>query len=151
MNTPIAMASRVIYSPAEQIYGIIADYRKMHPQMLPKGYFLSLNVEEGGYGAGTIINFAMRIIGRKQNFRSLITEPEPGRLLVETDIRSRTSTSFQVMPAGDPSTTRVVISTDLQGRSWIEARLAKPMLEKIYRQELALLARLAENQNVFTS
>jgi hypothetical protein len=88
----------------------------------------------------------MRILRRTQDFRSLITEPQPGRLLVETDIRTETPTSFQVMPAEDSSLSRVTISTELRGRNWIEALLARPMLEKIYRQELELLARLAEKQ-----
>jgi hypothetical protein len=65
--------------------------------------------------------------------------------LVETDIRSQNATSFQVMPEEDASLTRVTISTELRGRHWIEALLAKPILEKIYRQELELLAGLAEN------
>ncbi len=145
MKTQIAAASRMIKAPAEQVYKIIADYRNTHLHILPKAYFLSLDVEKGGVGAGTIINFSMRILGRVQDFRSLITEPQPGRLLVETDIRSQNATSFQVMPEEDASLTRVTISTQLRGRHWIEALLAKPLLEKIYRQELELLAGLAEN------
>ncbi|MGE5377101.1 MAG: SRPBCC family protein [Bacteroidota bacterium] len=141
MKEQVASASRVIDAPAERIYEIIAHYRDQHPRILPGQYFLSLNVEEGGYGAGTIINFSMRILGQAQTFRSLITEPAPGRLLVETDIRSQTPTSFEVMSTGDAS--RVTISTVLKGRSWIEGLLAKPMLQKIYRQELELLGELA--------
>lgn len=149
MKTQIAAASRMIKAPAEQVYKIIADYRNTHPRILPKEYFLSLHVEKGGVGAGTIINFSMRILGRTQDFRALITEPQPGRLLVETDIRSETPTSFQVMPVEE--LTRVTISTELRGRNWVEALLAKPVLEKIYRQELELLARLAENPAVMQS
>lgn len=146
MKTRTAAASKMINASAEQIYKIIADYRNTHPLILPKEYFLSLHVEKGGVGAGTIINFSMRILGRTQDFRSLITEPQPGRLLVETDIRSETPTSFQVMPVEDSSLTRVTISTELRGRNWIEALLARPVLERIYRQELELLARLAEKK-----
>jgi hypothetical protein len=145
MKTPTASATRIIHAPADQIYRIIADYRTLHALILPKEYFLSLHVEKGGIGAGTIINFSMRILGRRQDFRSLITELQPGRLLVETDIRSETPTSFQVMPVEDPSLTRVTISTELRGRNWIEAVLARPVLQRIYRQELELLARLAED------
>ena len=145
MRTQTATASALIHAPAEQVYKIIADYRNTHPRILPKPYFLSLDVEEGGYGAGTIVNFSMRLFGRTQSFRSLITEPEPGRQLVETDIRSGTPTSFQVIPSEDASMSRVTISTELTRRNFIEALLAKPVLQKIYRQELELLARLAEN------
>jgi hypothetical protein len=141
----------MIKAPAEQVYKIIADYRNTHLHILPKAYFLSLDVEKGGYGTGTIINFSMRILGRVQDFRSLITEPQPGRLLVETDIRSETPTSFEVMPVDESSLTRVTISTELRGRNWVEAQLAKPMLQRIYRQELELLARLAENPDAMQS
>jgi hypothetical protein len=151
MNTRKATASRDIRAPSELVYKLIADYRNTHPLILPKGYFLSLQVEEGGVGAGTIVSFTMRILGRTQNFRSLITEPQPGRLLVETDIRSETPTSFQVMPVQAGSLTHVTIFTELRGRNWIEALLAKPILEKIYRQELELLAQLAEDPAVMQS
>lgn len=103
MKVQVATASKTLHAPAESVYKIIADYRNTHPLILPKQYFLSLDVEEGGYGAGTIVSFTMRILGRTQGFRSVITEPQPGRLLVETDIRSETPTSFQVLPAGDGS------------------------------------------------
>ena len=145
MKAPMAKASRVIQAPADQVYRIVADYRHEHPLILPKPYFVSLEVEEGGVGAGTIIRFAMRLMGQTQNFRSSITEPEPGRLLVETDLRSQTTTSFQVTPIGE-SQARVTISTELKGRNWLEGVLAKPMLQKIYRQELELLAGLAEGR-----
>lgn len=146
MKAQIAAVSRIVHAPTELIYRIIADYRKEHPRILPDRYFLSLEVEQGGYGAGTIINFNMRILGRTQTFRSLITEPEPGRWLVETDMKSKTPTTFQVLPTKNDSISEVIISTEFKGRNWLEGLLAKFMLEKIYRQELDLLANLAEGR-----
>ena len=145
MKAQIATASRIIYAPTESIYRIIADYRNGHPRILPDRYFLSLVVEQGGYGAGTIVNFSMHILGRTQSFRSLVTEPEPGRWLVETDIKSETPTTFQVVPTKNASLTDVIISTELKNRTWLERLIAKFMLEKIYRQELELLARQVES------
>ena len=52
-----------------------------HPQILPKPPFVSLEVEKGGIGAGTVIRIAMRVLGRLQTFGAVITEPEPGRVL----------------------------------------------------------------------
>lgn len=143
MKTQIASASRVISAPAEQIYRIIADYREGHPRILPKEYFPSLNVEQGGIGAGTMISFSMRLLGQIQHFRSLISEPEPGRVLVETDIQSQMATIFRVTPIEEAS--RVTISTELKGRGWLVGVIARPLLENIYRQELDLLAGIAEN------
>lgn len=96
MKSQIATATKIIHAPAEMIYEILADYRTSHPRILPKPYFLSMDVEEGGFGAGTIVNFKMRILGQTRAFRTLITEPEPGRVLLETDLASDIATKFAV-------------------------------------------------------
>ena len=146
MKSQVPTATKDIQTPAEILYNIIADYRRMHWLILPKRYFLSLEVEQGGFGAGTIVNFAMRILGQTQSFHSLITEPEPGRLLVETDIKSGIATSFHIVPIEKEGQTRVTISTELKGRNFLEAWIAKMILQKIYRLELELLAQVAEEQ-----
>lgn len=148
MKTQIASATKTIPAPAQEIYTIIADYQALHPMMLPKEYFLSLAVEQGGFGEGTIINFKMRILGQTQSFRSLITEPEPGRRLVETDIRSQTATSFLVLPTGNGQQSRVNISTELKDRHIVEGFVARMLLQKVYRKELDNLARLAEDRSI---
>ena len=146
MKSQIPTATKDIQAPAEILYNIIADYRRMHWLILPKQYFLSLEVEEGGFGAGTIVNFSMRTLGQTQSFHSLITEPEPGRLLVETDIKSGIATSFHINPIEKEGQTRVTISTELKGRNFLEAWIAKMILQKIYRLELDLLAHVAQEQ-----
>ena len=146
MKSQIPTATKIIDAPADTIYNIIADYRSMHWLILPKEYFLSLDVEQGGFGAGTIINFEMRILGQTRSFRSLITEPEPGRVLVETDINTKVATSFQVIPMDDGQQSRVTISTELKTGTIVEKFIAKWILQKIYRQELDLLTRVAEEQ-----
>ncbi len=144
MKTQLAAASRIIHAPADEIYKVIADYRNGHPHILPRKYFLSLDVEEGGFGEGTIVRFQMHLLGRTRSFRSLITEPQPGQILVETDLTSGTATRFRVSPVDSQDTTEVTISTELKGLSLVEGFVAKAMLQKVYRQELELLARLVE-------
>lgn len=144
MRTQTATASRRFHAPVDDIYNIIADYRHGHPHILPKPYFLSLDVEEGGFGAGTIVRFEMRLLGQTQRFRALITEPEPGRVLVETDTKSGIPTTFTVEPAGHDRQTRVTISTELKGRNAVEGFIAKAILQKVYRQELELLAKFVD-------
>ena len=56
-------------------------------------------MEQGGYGAGTVIRCSIRVMGRTQTFRASITEPEPGRVLVETDLTMPSVTTFTVDPA----------------------------------------------------
>ena len=140
MKTQIASASKIIHAPPDIIYNIIADFRNHHPHILPKPYFQGLEVEVGGFGAGTITRFQMKLLGQTQTFRTLISEPQPGRVLVETDLHSGAVTTFDLSPLEDPSQTRVTISTELKNRGAMEAFIGKWMLQKIYRAELDLLA-----------
>lgn len=144
MNPQIATASRILPAAAGTVYGIIADYRTMHSLILPKQYFLSLDVEEGGVGAGTIVSFDMRLLGQTRSFRARITEPEPGSLLVETDIKSGVPTSFRIESLKEEQT-RVTIATELRNTNIVEGWIAKMILQRVYREELELLEKVASN------
>ena len=141
MKPIIASTTRIITAPADKIYKIIADYRSGHPLIVPKENFLSLEVETGGFGEGTIVRFQMKMLGRTQTFRSRISEPIPGRHLVETDLTTGVVTSFTVSPCEDENHTQVTISTELNGFNVVQAILAKPMLQKVYANELELLSK----------
>jgi len=144
MKQQLATASRTIHASPAQIYEIIADYRTMHPLILPKPYFIALEVEQGGFGEGTIVNFRMRLLGQTRSFRAVISEPEPGQVLQETDLDSGAITQFRLSPLEGGHPTRVTIATELKGLGELEVFFARMMLEKMYRQELELLGKLAE-------
>lgn len=147
MSTLQISVSKRISVPVERIYQIIADYRRGHPRILPKPYFERLVVEEGGIGAGTVIRFQMRVMGKLQEFHAEVSEPEPGRVLVETDLDSGTETVFTVDPHPDGGSTQVTITTVLEIRAGIAGRiegwLTKRLLSPIYEKELELLAIVA--------
>lgn len=140
-------ASALIPAPARKVYNLIADYRNGHPRILPRPYFVSLDVEQGGYGEGTLINFQMKLMGRIQSFHSLITEPEPGHQLVETDLNTGAATTFSVEPRQNGQQAFVTITTTidvpngimgkLQG--WLTGQLLRP----VYIKELDQLALVA--------
>jgi len=143
----IVSASAVIPARRERVYSLIANYKDGHPRILPR-QFTSLVVEQGGVGAGTIIRFQMRLLGKKQMYRAAITEPEPGRVLVETDLDSNGAvTTFTINPGGAPADSRVTISTELPVRAGflgkVERALATLFLRAIYVKELENLARVA--------
>ncbi|MBV9688683.1 MAG: hypothetical protein JO202_03125, partial [Ktedonobacteraceae bacterium] len=48
-----AMVAAILDAHPEDVYATIADYRQGHPNILPKEIY-DLQVEQGGYGAGTI-------------------------------------------------------------------------------------------------
>ena len=141
-------ASKIIQAAPEKVYAIIADYHNGHARILPKPYFVSLEVEEGGYGAGTVIRFQMKLLGRLQTFRAEISEPEPGRVLVETDLDTGTTTTFTVEEYGDTQGSRVTIRTVAQVREGllgaVEGWLTVRLLQPIYIKELDQLASVAE-------
>ncbi|MFL5538383.1 MAG: SRPBCC family protein [Longimicrobiaceae bacterium] len=142
----IVEAAAEIEAPAERVYGIVADYRVGHPCIIPKSFFDGIEVEEGGYGAGTRIRVGVHLAGRKSSFRADVTEPEPGRVLVETDVTGGPVTTFTVDPLG-PARCRMTISTRLQRRGepagWLERWFMIRFLGRVYAEELKLLAAVA--------
>lgn len=143
----IISASAVIPARRERVYSLIVNYRDGHPRILPK-QFSNLVVEQGGVGAGTVICFQMNVMGRKQTFRAAITEPEPGRVLVETYLDPNNAvTTFTMDPGTAPADCKVTISTELPVRSGIlgsvERTLTTLLLRPIYVKQLENLARVA--------
>ena len=147
MSIVRAEASARVRAPAPVVYRLIADYRDAHPRILPKRYFPLLEVERGGVGAGTVIRFQFRAFGVTREIRSEIAEPAPGRILVETDVATGARTTFTVTADGEGQMCRVQIATewDAKGfRGWIERMTAPRWLQRVFAEELAMLAALAE-------
>jgi hypothetical protein len=143
----IVSTSAIIPARRERVYSLIANYNHGHPRILPS-QFSNLIVEQGGIGAGTIIRFEMSFFGRKQPFRAAITEPEPGRVLVESYLDNNGAvTTFTIDPGSAPADSRVTISTELPVRAGflgrIERALTTLLLRPIYVKELENLARVA--------
>jgi hypothetical protein len=90
----------------------------------------------------------MSVFGKKQTFRGAITEPEPGRVLVETYTDPEGMiTTFTVNPGTAPADSHVTISTELPVRNGflgiIEKKMSTLLLRPIYLKELENLARVA--------
>ena len=139
-------ASALIPAPPQMLYDIIADYRDGHPRILPKPPFVSLEVERGGTGSGTHILVRARTLGRSGEFRSVVSEPEPGRVLVETNDNGFVTT-FTVDPRDDGRQAQVTISTAMTVPDGIGGTLQRlfmaPVLRRLFTRELALLAQVA--------
>ena len=136
-------ASVIIHAPPRELYAIIADYEHGHPRILPRPPFVSLAVEQGGVGAGTVVRVDMRVLGRLRTFRAVISEPEPWRVLVETNDNGYVTT-FTVEPRADGQQAYVTIATEMAGRAGIlgalERWLASRLLRPVYVRELEQLA-----------
>lgn len=134
----LVSASRRVHAPAARIYSVLADYHVGHPRILASA-FSNMVVEEGGVGAGTIIQFDMRVLGRTQRVRGVVSEPEPGRVLVESYPDSGVVTRF-VVDAVAPDETMLTIASDVPVRSGftgsIERWVITRVLTRIFREEL---------------
>ncbi len=142
-------ANGTIDASAELAYAIIADYRDGHPQILPRPPFASLEVEQGGIGAGTIIRFQMRTLGSLRTFRASITEPEPGRTLVESDEAGNFVTTYTVERVG-PNKARVTVATDMAVRGGLLGRFERyvvtRILSPVYAREIKQLETVARTR-----
>jgi hypothetical protein len=85
-----------------------------------------------------------------KTFRASVEEPEPDRVLVETDLASGARTTFTVLPVADGTRTRVTISTELERRGGaaglIDRSLTRYLLRRIYRRQLRQLDDLARKR-----
>lgn len=138
-------ASALIPAPPQRVYDIIADYREGHPSILPKPPFVDLTVEQGGRGAGTVILVRMRVLGRNDAFRAVVSEPEPGRVLVETNDNGMTTT-FTVEPRDEGRQSFVTFRTEMTRgglRGALEGWLVPRLMRPVYERELANLAAAA--------
>lgn len=138
MRVEVAVTGQ-IGSSAQTAYRILSEYRQHHPQILPAGTFKGLTVEEGGQGEGTLILVELEAFGSKRTRRMRIDEPQPGRVLRETDLDDGTVTTFTVEPDSETRCS-VTIETVWQPASGIGAivdRAITPLfMRRLYRQEL---------------
>lgn len=139
-------AERVLDAQADVVYRCIADYRRHHR---PGGFlppaFTDLQVERGGVGAGTVIRFTTRIAGAARTFVQEVSEPEPGRVLVEAG--SGSTTTFTVDPAGRQSRVRFDCVIEAKGVSGLLTRLFAPrLLRSVCAEELQRLETYAQAQ-----
>jgi len=140
-----AHAERTIDAPAEVVYGYLADMRTHHPRFLPPA-FTDFAVESGGIGAGTVVTYTVNAGGRHRPCRMAVTEPDPGRVLVESDTASSLTTTFTVVPAGNAALVKISTSWNgAQGVGGFFERLFAPRaLQQIYADALDRLQTYAQ-------
>lgn len=143
----VASAERTIGAPADEVYGHLADMR-LHARFLPAPFY-GFQVEAGGTGAGSVVSFKIDFARGVRELRMQITEPEPGRTLVQTDTGgSGLVTTFTVTPRGEQ--TLVNITSRFDGETgvagFIERIIAPLRLHRVYVEELARLDAYAREE-----
>ena len=136
----VVSAEGTVGAPADTVYGYVADMREHHPNFLPPA-FSGFRVESGGVGAGTVTRFTVTAGRRTREYQMTVAEPEPGRILTESDSGSSLVTTTTVSPRGGASL--VQISTAWDGASGIgglfERMFAPRVMRAIYADELKRL------------
>ena len=138
MPTVTASAQRTIHAPADKIYRYLADMQ-LHSRFLPAPFY-DYKVDEGGIGAGSIVSYKINFAGGVRELRMHVTEPEPGRTLVQTDSGgSGLVTTFTVTPQGDQALVNITPSFDGETgvAGFVEGIIAPRRLHHIYAKELA--------------
>jgi uncharacterized protein YndB with AHSA1/START domain len=132
-------AQRRIDAPADAVYGYIADHEH-HARFLPPA-FSDFRVESGGVGAGTVTRFKVTAGGRTREYRMQVAEPEPGRVLTESDTGSSLVTTWTVTPEGERSLVRIASTWEGAGGigGFFERLFAPRVMRGIYADELERL------------
>ena len=143
MASNIFSVSKKIDSSADVVYSIIADYNNAHPKILPKPPFISLKVEGGGIGAGTEMLVQIKMFGKVQTYRAVVTEPAPGKTLVETTDTGYITT-FSVQSENNGNSCLVTFTTELAHYSGLKKKfefwVTSKLLQPVYKKELKILA-----------
>src|ERR1700753_1748193 len=136
----VVSAERTVDAPADAVYGYVADMRDHHPQYLPPA-FSDFQVESGGTGAGTITRFKVTAGGRTRDSRMQVDEPEPGRILTESDTASSLVTTTTVTPRDGTSLVQITTSWNGAGGigGFFERRFAPKAMRAIYTDGLQRL------------
>lgn len=140
MKHMLVKQSATINAPIEQVYAVIADYEVGHRAILPKPYFQSMEILNGGFGEGTELKIEMDIFGVKASYHQLVTEPVKGRQIVERDMNTNLASTFTLVPLDNGTQTQVTIVAEValsDGFQAIMERLFNPLIiGHIFKKEL---------------
>jgi ribosome-associated toxin RatA of RatAB toxin-antitoxin module len=137
VNVYEVSAERRFQASPERVYNLIIDMEE-HRRILPK-QFESLDVLEGGRGAGTVFRLTMKVMGSRTSLVMTLSEPEPGRIVQEQDPSAGVTTIWKLIPMpGDGCmlrlTSRFPSKPGFSG--WVERLATTSMIRSIYKREL---------------
>lgn len=146
MAKVVAEQDAVVGASPELVYRLIADDAH-HRRFLPPE-FSGFETLAGGVGAGTMHRFTVSAGGRTRGYTMRVAEPEPGRVITETDQDSSLVTSYTVSSSGASSKVRISTSWDGAGGvgGFFERLFAPRALRRIYSDLLTRLDRYAREQ-----
>ena len=140
MNTFNITATKLMDARPEDVYNVFSDYVVAHNAILPRPFFTGMEVKKGGRGAGTEILVHTKALGQEREMFMVVSEPTPGRDLMETEPATGLVTHFLVEPLNGGRQAKVTISTDFPipaGFSgWLQKTIQAPLIRPVYLKEL---------------
>jgi uncharacterized protein YndB with AHSA1/START domain len=132
-------------APPDVVYRCIADHEQ-HRSFLPPA-FSDFKIESGGVGAGTVTSFRVKTGGGSRAFRMRVEEPEPGRVMTESDVNSDLVTTWTVTSEDGGSRVEIATTWEAAGVMGILERLLAPRaMRSLYAEELDLLDTFARER-----
>ena len=129
---------RTVDAPMERVWALLRDYRVARARLLTE-HFSDYAVQERGEGAGTVIEYQLRV-GRHQRHHVIaVQEPVPGRMLRERDRTSALVSTWTLTPGGEGERTVVRLAValrDPQTRGWLARVRARRALRRLCGQLL---------------
>ena len=143
MGDIVVMIDRVYDAGPEAVFAALADYHGVRPRILPPemtGY----DLVEGGRGGGTRFRYQFHATRKRvRQVDAAVTEPEPGRQLLEADRGSSLRVFWNVADAAG-GRSRVTVRVSWGGGAGVggffERRFAPGGIRRVYRTELDRLA-----------
>ena len=137
MKTYEIAVERTIHAAHPKVYNLVVDMEE-HRRILPK-QFESLDVLEGGKGAGTVFRLNMNVMGNRSSLVMTIVEPKPGQIIQEQDKTAGVTTTWELIPI-EEGRCRIRLTSEFQRKPGVagalEQLIVKPVIRSIYRQEL---------------
>ena len=137
MNVYEVSVERRFQATPERVYNLIIDMEE-HRRILPK-QFESLDVLEGGRGAGTVFRLTMNVMGSRTSLVMTLSEPEPGRIVLEQDPAAGITTIWKLTSLpGDGCMLRLTSQFPRKPgfAGWVERFATASMIRSIYKREL---------------
>jgi hypothetical protein len=126
-------------APLERVWALLRDYRVARPRLLTE-HFSHYAVQDGSDGAGTVIEYQLRV-GRHQGRHVLaVQEPVAGRMLQERDRTSAWVSTWTLTPGGEGERTMMRLAValrDPQINGWLARVRSRRALRRLCGHLLA--------------
>jgi hypothetical protein len=141
-------SERVVNAKPEAVYDVIKDYKEKRPLFLTPN-FLDYQVEKGGSGDGTVVNYRLQAARRERPYRMQVNELVKGQAIQERDANSSLVTTWMVAPIVGGQQSKVSVVTDWEGGQGVggffERTFAPLGLSRIYDRMLDQLTPLVQS------